>query len=73
MCVFSSFIGTISATVNSLRNAQGQKLKQEENLLRFFIERTGARTHVGGCSVAFLFAVIWLPGQNVAPGKNLGF
>ncbi|CAJ1436909.1 unnamed protein product [Effrenium voratum] len=39
MCVFSSFIGTISATVNSLRNAQGQKLKQEENLLRFFIER----------------------------------
>eukprot|EP00439_Symbiodinium_sp_Y106_P078391 s1051_g17.t1 len=39
MGVYSSFIGSISSTVNSLRAVRGEKIKQQSRLLQFFIER----------------------------------
>ncbi|CAE7202525.1 unnamed protein product [Symbiodinium natans] len=39
MGVYSSFIGSISSTVNSLRAVRGEKIKQQSKLLQFFIER----------------------------------
>ncbi|OLQ14603.1 hypothetical protein AK812_SmicGene1235 [Symbiodinium microadriaticum] len=39
MGVFSSFVGSISSTVNSLRSARVEHIKRHAKLLQFFIER----------------------------------
>ena len=39
MGVFSSFIGSISATVSSLRSARAEQAQKQSKLLQFFIER----------------------------------
>eukprot|EP00439_Symbiodinium_sp_Y106_P004503 s2925_g1.t1 len=39
MGVFSSFVGSISSTVNSLRSARVEHIKRHSKLLQFFIER----------------------------------
>lgn len=39
MGVFSSFIGSISATVSSLRSARSEQAQKQSKLLQFFIER----------------------------------
>ncbi|CAJ1342687.1 unnamed protein product [Effrenium voratum] len=39
MGAFSSFIGSITATVTSLRSIQAEKVKQHNQLLQFFVER----------------------------------
>eukprot|EP00913_Durusdinium_trenchii_P014444 g13549.t1 len=39
MGFFSSFVGSITSTVNSLRSLQAAKVKQQDTLLQFFVER----------------------------------
>eukprot|EP00913_Durusdinium_trenchii_P029896 g28013.t1 len=39
MGCFSSFVGSITATVNALRSIQATKVKQQNEVLRFFAER----------------------------------
>lgn len=39
MGFFSSFVGSITSTVNSLRHIQAAKVKQQDTLLQFFVER----------------------------------
>eukprot|EP00435_Cladocopium_sp_Y103_P018287 s65_g4.t1 len=40
MGCFSSFVGSITATVNALRSIQAQKIKQNNQVLSFFAERS---------------------------------
>lgn len=39
MGFFSSFVGSITSTVNSLRSIQAAKVKQQDKLFQFFVER----------------------------------